>query len=217
MRLYRRLQLLFGIVGPGVDPGHHHIAAVPAPIGPGNRAQFKPVRRNRFGARHMRSLAHVQKRTVAVKPQRLNPLFVKKLLRVLFLVRLPHLLQTRHGLRVGQILLFEDLVLMDDLPHPLLDFLEIRLGQRLAQNEIVIKSVVNRRTETQLAVGTDFQKRLGHHVSQAVTDTVQVVFHDGGVLHGISFSFCRDSAACSGFYRPVSGVAQRRRCLWTPP
>ena len=172
-----RLELVLGGEGPGVEAGHHHVARVAAPVGAGDGADLEGVRRDGAGAGHVGALAHVEEGSVAEEAQGGDALFVEKFLGVLLLVGLAHGVEALHGLLVGQVLLGELLVLLDDAPHALLDVGEILLANRLGQDEVVVEPIVDGRAEPQLAAGAHLQHGLRQDMGEAVADLVQVVFH----------------------------------------
>ena len=94
---------------------------------------------------------------------------------VLPLVRLAHFLDALQRLGGREVFLVKALALLDDLPHAPFELREIRLGQRLAQEEVVVEAVLDGRTETQGGAGTQLQHRLRKHMRQAVANSVQLI------------------------------------------
>ena len=91
------------------------------------------------------------------------------------LVGLAHFLDALKRLGRGEVFLVKALALLDDLPHAPFELREIRLRQRLAQEEVVVEAVLDGRAETQGGAGTQLQHRLRKHMRQAVANSVQLI------------------------------------------
>ena len=168
-------QRLFVCEGPSVDAGHHPVAGVPPPIGPGDAAQLEGVPGDVLGGLHMGAFAHVQEGAVAVEGKLLQAVLFDQLRAVLTLVWLPHLVDALQGGGGRQVLPIKALTLLEDPPHALLDFGEVRLGKLLAQDEVVVEAVLDGRAEPKSGAGPQLQHRLRQHMGQAVANPVQLI------------------------------------------
>src|SRR5262249_14625461 len=146
-----------------VDARHHHVVGVSAPICAGKALQLERVARNLLRGADMRPLAHVEERTVAIERQRIEMLFVEEFDRVFALVRLFHVAESRERGVARQLFMVEALALLEDLAHALLDLREILFGERRRQYEVVVKAVLDRRTEAERGTGPQLEYRLRQH------------------------------------------------------
>jgi hypothetical protein len=73
------------------------------------------------------------------------------------------------------------LTLSDDLAHLLFDRLEVVRGKRRIEIKVVVAPVIDRGTEGELRVRPNLKDSLSHHVSEGVSDFVEIVcvfFHE---------------------------------------
>ena len=101
------------------------------------------------------------------------------------LVRLVSQLCAR--LLVGDLAAGEALTLLHDLPHPLLDALQIVGMERLRDVEVVVEPVVDRRPDAELRLGEQILHGLGQNVGRRVTqDRAALRRIDGDGLHRVA-------------------------------
>ncbi len=103
----------------------------------------------------------------------------------------------RQRLLAADLDLLEGLVLLHDLLHLGLDLLEIVRGDAVLELEVVVESVLDRRTGRELGVRPDPQDRGGHDVGAGVPEPLQVG-HLAALFQGFSGVF--------GFFRHGSGA-----------
>ena len=108
--------------------------------------------------------------------------FAGLLLDELALQGLALLREDREGLGLGQELLLDGPVLLDDVRHLLFDGGQILGSERLAREEIVEEPVVRGRTNTALGVGEEFRHRRGQKMGGRVAVNLE-----GGV-GGLGFA-----------------------------
>ena len=82
----------------------------------------------------------------------------------------------RHGLRflAGDRLVVELLVLLGDLLHLRLNFLEIIRGDAVSHFEIVVETILDGRAVGELGIGPDAEDGGGHHVRGGVAHALEV-------------------------------------------
>ena len=160
---------------PCVDARHHHVVGIAPPVGPGEAAELEGVPGDVAGGVHVRALAHVQKRPVAVEGEAVEAVLGHQIRCVLALVGFLHFIQPRIRLRHRHVFLVEALPLLQDALHAPFEIGEIRLGERLAQDEVVVEAPFDRRPEAKRGARPHLQHRLRHHVRQAVADAVERV------------------------------------------
>jgi len=61
----------------------------------------------------------------------------------------------------------------DDLLHPFFDFGQVFGGQGAGQVKIIIKTVLNGRTNGNLRAGEELQHGLRHHMRRRMADAIQ--------------------------------------------
>ena len=181
-KLERRHGVVEGfLVGerPSVDARHHHVVGVATPIGAGNAPQLEGVAGDVPGRVDVRAFAHVEERAVAVEGQALQGVPLDQFLGVLALVGFAHLLESGEGLGDGHVLLVEALPLLENPAHAPLEFREVGLGERLAQDEVVVEAVVDGRAEAEGRALAHFEHRLGHDVGEAVPEPIELLVRTG--------------------------------------
>ena len=76
-----------------------------------------------------------------------------------------------HGLGLGYFLAYEMLFLAGQLYHLVLDLLEVRVGDGpVPQIHVIVESVLDRRTDTELDAGIEQLQGLGHQVGRRVPE-----------------------------------------------
>ena len=70
----------------------------------------------------------------------------------------------------------EQLAVLDDLAHPLLERLQIIRGERLGDIEVVVEAVRDRRPDSELGVGKHVLHRLREHMGGRVADDTAAIF-----------------------------------------
>ncbi len=114
----------------------------------------------------MRAATEVDKFTLTVETQFL--VFGQPGPDVLDLEFLVEFLAERQGLVAAKVKPLERLGRLDDRLHLLLDPFKILLADRLVQPDVVVETVVDRRTEGELNAGKDSHHGPGHHVGTTV-------------------------------------------------
>jgi hypothetical protein len=74
-----------------------------------------------------------------------------------------------------EVLPHEGLVELHDLRHSRLDLRQILGRQRVSQVEVVIETVVDRRTDGELRAGEEVAQRLRHHMCGRVAKNVKPI------------------------------------------
>ena len=92
----------------------------------------------------------------------------------------------RLGFLAGDRLVFELLVLLGDLLHLRLDFLEIVRRDAVGHVEIIVEAVFNRRAVGELRVRPEAQDGGGHHVGGGVAEPLEVG-HLGAFVESLAF------------------------------
>ncbi len=69
----------------------------------------------------------------------------------------------------------EELALLDDLPHLLLDLLQVLGGERLGHVEVVVEAVLDRRPDAELGLREQVLHRLRQHVRGRVPQDVEAI------------------------------------------
>ena len=158
------IELFLGFEGPGIDTRHHDVARIAAPIGAGEAAELEGIPRDGLGGIYVGPFAHIHEGAIAVKGQLREVVAPKERFRIFPLVGLAHLLEASHSGVVGEVFAVEALALLNDFPHAPFDFREIRIGQGLGQQKVVVKTVVDGRTEAQRRTWAQLQHGLGQDV-----------------------------------------------------
>ena len=97
----------------------------------------------------------------------------------------------------------EQLAVLDDLAHPLLERLQILGGERLGHVEVVVEAVGDRRPDPELGVGKHVLHRLRQHVGGRVADDAAAVLGVGGDGHDLGVGVRRPAQVA----QPAVGVA----------
>jgi len=173
------------LAGPGgaIHALQHLVLAVATPVGAGHFHEFEVL--ELAGAGHMRATAEIFKITFAVEAD----LFTGRNRTNDFgLVMLAQPLEVGHGLVARQHAAHHRFVLGGQLGHALFDRHEVLGRERTAVREIVIKAVVDHRTDGDLRLGEQLLDGIGQQVGGGVTNHLQpfgvLGGHDGqpGVL-----------------------------------
>ena len=100
---------------------------------------------------YVRPFAHVEERAVAIERQRLQVLLVEQFLARTraCTVRSSRVKRCERRLRAGRSSRSKRWPLLQDLAHALLELREVLLGERRAQDEVVVQPVLDRRPETE--------------------------------------------------------------------
>ena len=175
------LQLLGIFPGRAVDALEHLILLVAAPVGTGNVHQLEGILLDLLRTLDMRPAAQVRERVVLVdRDLRLFPERIAVFVEAAFFQAFDEFQLV--GL-VGKDLLgflrredrlFELMLALDDLAHPLFDLLQVLRCEVARQVEIIIETVLDRRTDRVLGLRNHFHNGLGHDVSGRVADLVQI-------------------------------------------
>src|SRR6266700_6016899 len=145
------VEFLLAWPGGAVDPLQLGSVRVAAPIGTGHAHQLEGLTEP-AGRRQMRPNAQIDEFALAVDADLLRR---RDLADILGLVALADAGEERDRPVAVPDLTGDRLVAADDLAHPLLDAGEVFRGERLIAPEIVIKAVVGRRAEGDLAFGIE--------------------------------------------------------------
>ena len=191
------LERLLGLPGGAVDALQLLVLLVAAPVRRGAAHQLE--RRDPLGGRQVGTAAQVAPRDVTVAADVVvdgelpgADLDARALGRA---VGLPRALEPDQLDLVGLVLELgervgvggdptgEPLALLDDLPHPGLDLLEVLGVERGLDVEVVVEAVLDRRPDAEAGVRVQLLDRLGEHVCGGVAQDVAAV---GGVDgHGL--------------------------------
>ena len=153
--------------GGRVDALQHLAALVAAPVRAGGVQQLEMLEIRSI--RDVRSLAEVGERPVGVRRDDLvGSLEVREPLE---LERIVHKALLRLGLR--HFLAHERQLLLGDLPHFLLERLEILGRERLRDLEVVVEAIFDRGAESDPGVGPQAAHRRGQDVRAGVTQHVE--------------------------------------------
>ena len=133
--------------GPSINPCHHDVVGVAAPISAGHAPQLEGVAGNVLCGVNMWPLAHIQEGSIAIKRQAFQAVLLNQLSAVFHFVRFAHLINTRKRIFCGEVFAIKTLTFLNDLLHLLHQRRKILFRKRLGQNEVVIKAITNRRTK----------------------------------------------------------------------
>ena len=97
----------------------------------------------------------------------------------------------------------EQLAVLDDLAHALLQRLQILRGERLGDVEVVVEAVGDRRTDAELGLREHLLDRLGQHVRRRVPDDAAPVVGVGGDRRHLDIGVRRPAQVA----QPAVGVA----------
>ena len=196
------VQCLLGLPGGSVDPLQARVGLVTAPVR--RRASGELERRNVFGGRGVRAAAQIAPNTFA--GARIEVVVGGQLVvgtggADLHHVRIPGFVIDQFELvgLIGQLgaggvggLIHppgEQLTVLDDGLHPLLELLEVLRRERLRHVEVVVEAVGDRRADAQLGRRKKLLHGLGQHVGCRVPDhaaaLVAVSGHRGDLGVGI--------------------------------
>ena len=179
------LELLGVLPCRGVDALEHLSILVTTPVGAGHTLKLDGLLGNLASALDVGSGAQV--------PPLLSNLVDGNWLgfdgvQNLQLERLTDLLDAPLGLLSRHLLPFDGIVLPDDLVHPLLDLLEVLIGQlarwdgfsglrigRFRKVKVVVEAIIDPRADGHLRLGEYLLDGHGHHVGRGVTQFEQFV------------------------------------------
>ena len=167
------VQVLLGKERGSVDALQLLVVFVALPVGAGDRKQLERLDLRSVG--NVRAAAEVDE----VGTQRVFGEYLAGAL-IDQLALHPGLAVLSEALLLARIDPFVREVSRLDLPHLLLDLLEIFRGERNGAIEIVVKPVVDRRTDPELGVRIEFE----HRGSQQVRGRVAIDFERFGILAG---------------------------------
>ena len=166
------LEGLLGFEGESVDSLEHFVFFRTFPVSAGETVQGEAVFRDFRSGFHMRTLAKVPKRSVAVKCQDFS--FGIKVVHLLDFVILPDFSESSSHFLTIQLLTFKGLTGFDDFFHPLFDHRQVFRRERIFKIEIVVESVFNRGTESQFGFGSDLQNSLSQNMRQGMPDPIEL-------------------------------------------
>jgi hypothetical protein len=167
------MQVLLEIVrffpGRAIDAREHLVVLVTAPVGPGDRHQFDGGRVDLPGIVHVRATTEVHERIMLIDRylrfdiQRISVLVEAALFQSLDQFQFIRLaFEDFARFLGGQHFLLEVVMTGDDLAHAFFKLGQILLRDRLRQLEIVVKAVLDRRTDRVLGFRKFFQDGLRH-------------------------------------------------------
>ena len=170
-----RVELVFPEEGGGIDALQHLSLHVAAPIGASRRKQLEMSEHRRV--RHVRPATEVDEWTVGVGRDD----FVRALeiIKALEFERIAHETLPRDG--QCHFFAHKRVLLGDDLLHLRFERHQVFRGERLINFEVVVKAVVNGRTEADFCVGTETTHGRGQNVGTGVsqyTERPGVLFRD---------------------------------------
>ncbi len=201
------IELFLRVPGGAVDALEHRPRLVAAPVGAGGVQQLECAELLR-GA-EVAAAAEVLEGAVAVEADG-RALGLVEVVDDLDLERLALGRELFNGLRPGKVLgVFEGERGSLLLAHLRLDLLEVGRRQRPRQVEVVVKAILDGRTDAELRVGEELEHGRGHHVCRAVSHRREVILRAGGERRA---GVLRDlvSVDCHGPKRSASGP--RVRC-----
>jgi len=147
---HRQVGVLVFLLRPGraVDALEHLVLAVAAPIGAGHLHQLEHL--ELAGGRHVRAAAQVDEVALAVQRDRL---VVRDRRDDLGLVLLAYRVEEIHRVVALPFLARDDLVLLGQLQHLVLDGGQVLGRERPRVREIVVEAVVDDRADRDLGLG----------------------------------------------------------------
>ena len=162
---------LFGRAeGHAVDAGEHLVLAVVLPVGAGLLRDLEGL--ERLGIGQVGSEAHVDILALLVEAELA---LLDEVVHVLELVLLTALFHQLFRILAVQDEGLDRQVFLDDLLHFLFDRLEILRRQlRIAEVDVIVKTVLGRRAVGEIRLREQALDRLGHDVRRRVADNVQL-------------------------------------------
>ena len=163
-----RLELLLVTPGGAVNAGQHWLAGITTPVGARQLGQL--VRLEMPGVGHVWPPAHIGIFLVVIKTDGLagrNP--ADKLL----LVRLVALLKRLHRLLGRDVLAYHVVFRFNQGLHAGFDSRQIIRGHRLAEVDIVVKAVIDDRTDSHFGLGVELLDGMPNQVRTGVTNNLE--------------------------------------------
>src|SRR5690554_3059662 len=172
LRLFKslqiRLELLLITPGGAVNAGQHWLAGITTPVGARQLGQL--VRLEMPGVGHVWPPAHIGVFLVVIKTDGLagrNPAHN------LLLVRLVALLKRLHRLLWRDVLAHHVVFRVDQGLHAGFDSGQIIRGHRLAEVDIVVKAVINHRTDRHFGFGVELLDSMPNQVRTGVANDLE--------------------------------------------
>ena len=160
------IEFLFRAPCRAIDALQHRTVRIPAPVGTGNTHQLEGMP-HATGRGQMRPAAQIDEITLLVEGDRLTS---RNCLDKLYLKRLIVLLVEGDRLVTAPDIADDRLVAINDLMHARLDGGKIFVAERRLAMKIVIESVFDRRTNSDLCLGIQLENRLSHHMRGIMPD-----------------------------------------------
>ena len=153
-----------------VNSGQHLVLLAASPVSPRDAGQLKGL--HALGVHDMGACAQVRKLALSIKA---DGLLVRKILDQLHLVRLALFLHKLNGLVPGQHKGLHRKIFLDNLRHLPFQLLQILRGKSALAVKIIVKSVVNGRSDGQLGLRVQALHSLSQHMGGGVADRPQLV------------------------------------------
>ena len=147
-----------------VDALEHRVLLGAFPVGACKRVEREAVSWNLLGVQNMRAFAQIPERPVAVKRERFA--LCRQILHLLHLVGLSGPLQPSAHFFCAHLLALKGLPRVDDAAHTLFQIREVLWSERLFEVEVIVEPMLDRWTETELGIGSDFQHGLRQNMGE---------------------------------------------------
>ena len=165
------VQLLLVLEGRAVEALELGVLLVASEIGAGDFQELDTPGFDVAGAHHVRACAQVHELAVL---EEADGFPLGDVAHALHLEGLPLAFEVGQGLGAGFDRLLEDLVLLGDLAHLLLDLREIVGGEAVLQFEVIVETLFGGRPDVQQRVGPEPQYRGRQDVRAGVTQAHQL-------------------------------------------
>ncbi|GBE30562.1 hypothetical protein BMS3Bbin04_01597 [bacterium BMS3Bbin04] len=161
------LQILFGEKGGAIYALQHRVGLTPPPVRTRHTQQLECA--DLACTAQMRPTAQVSKIILSVEAELLTFQTLDQLTFELSLLRSENFF----CLVVAYFTTYHRIIRRDDLPHLGFDGLEVFVGQTMLQVEIVVESILDGRSDSELDIVKQTHHRLSHYMSCGVTQHVQ--------------------------------------------
>ncbi|NCY17077.1 MAG: hypothetical protein EBX39_09960, partial [Actinobacteria bacterium] len=138
--------------------------------GLGHARDYVRMQGQLLGIGHMRTFAHIQKWPALVKAQGGKVVLGDQFLCVFPLVGFAHSIDAFQRICNRKLLVLKGEILLDQMLHLFFDFREILFGDGSRKNEVVIKTILDRRAEPEFGAWAQFHHRLSQDVGQAMAN-----------------------------------------------
>ena len=176
-----------------VDALQHLVLGIAAPVRAGGLGKLEMLAEPHVG--HMRAAAHVDVLEVVIESRMIIPADV--LLEDLHLVGFIAGLEDIVGLLPGNLFLYDVVFLGSELVHALLKVLQLLVGERVINVDIIIEAVLDHRADCHLGIGIKLLEGMPEQMGTGVADNLHAFL----VLRG------DDGEGCVALNR-IAGIAQ---------